>query len=93
MGVNQGVGHYRDRYRFQCFIVQEKFPVKILDLSDVVRPGTTVTVYEYIKNNMLAQSQNAAVNEALVQVINDLRQPDNFQILKSGSDLDKTLSW
>lgn len=93
MGVNQVSDITETDTDFQCFIVQEKFPVKILDLSDVVRPGTTVTVYEYIKNNMLAQSQNAAVNEALVQVINDLRQPDNFQILKSGSDLDKTLSW
>lgn len=78
---------------FQCFIVQEKYPAKILSISDVVKPGTTVTVYEYIKNNMIAQSQNSAVNDALVQLINDLRKPENFQILKSGSDLDKLLTW
>lgn len=78
---------------FQCFIVQDKFKAKILELSDVVRPGTTVSVYEYIKNNMMAQSQNAAVNAALVDLINELRQPENFQILKSGADLDKLLSW
>jgi parvulin-like peptidyl-prolyl isomerase len=78
---------------FQCFVVQDKYPAKILDVSDVVKPGTTVTVYEYIKNNMLAQLQNKAVNDALVQIINDLRTSDNFQILKSGTELDKVLTW
>jgi len=78
---------------FQCFIVQEKFDAKILALIDVVKPGTTVTVYEYIKSNMLAQAQNKAVNEALVQIINDLRKPENFQILKNDADLAKALAW
>ena len=35
---------------FQFFVVQEKYPAKILAIGDVVKPGTTVTVYEYIKN-------------------------------------------
>ena len=78
---------------FQCFVVQEKYPAKILSVGDVVKPGTTVTVYEYIKNNMMAQSQNNAVTEALVQLINELRKPENFQILKSGAELDKVLTW
>lgn len=78
---------------FQCFMVQEKYPAKILGISDVVKPGSNLTVYEYIKNNMIAQSQNNAVNEALTQIINDLRKPENYQVLQSGADLDKTLSW
>jgi len=78
---------------FQCFVVQDKYPAKILEIGDVVKPGTTVTVYEYIKNNMHAQAQNTAVNEALVQLINELRKPENFQILKSGAELDKVLTW
>jgi len=78
---------------FQCFLLQEKYGAKILALDDVVKPGTTVTVYEYIKNLMLAQSQNKAVNEALLAIINDLRKPENFQILKSGAELDKVLTW
>lgn len=78
---------------FQSFLVMEKFPAKILALSDVVKPGTTVTVYEYIKNNMVAQAQNKAVSDALQQVIADLRKPENFQILKADADLDKTMSW
>jgi len=78
---------------FQCFVLQEKYPAKILDLGDVVKPGTTVTVYEYIKNNMLVQAQNKAVNDALVQIINDLRKPENYQMLKSDAELEKVLAW
>ncbi len=78
---------------YQCFIVQEKYPAKILDLNDPVKPGTNVTVYEYIKNNLLAQAQSAAMSQALLQLIEDLRTPDNFQTLKTGADLDKALTW
>lgn len=78
---------------YQSFLVMEKFPAKILALSDVIKPGTTVTVYEFIKNNMVAQAQNKAVSDALQQVIADLRKPENFQILKSDADLDKAMSW
>lgn len=78
---------------FQCFVVQDKYPAKILAIGDIVKPGTTVTVYEYIKNNMMAQSQNKAVSEALNQLINELRTPENYSILKSGAELDKVLTW
>lgn len=93
MGINEVSDVTETEGDFQCFIVQEKYPAKILELVDVVKPGTTVTVYEYIKNNMLVQLQNKAVNEALVQLINDLRKPENFQILKSDAELDKVLAW
>lgn len=78
---------------WQTFVVLEKFPAKILGLSDVIKPGTTVTVYEYIKNSMLSQAQNKAVSDALQQVISELRKPENYQILKSDADLDKVLNW
>lgn len=78
---------------YQCFLVQEKFPAKILEIGDVVKPGTTVTLYEYIKNNMQSQAANEAVNIALTQLIKDLRKPENFQILRSDAELDSILSW
>ncbi len=78
---------------FQCFVVQDKYAAKILAISDVVKPGSNVTVYEYIKNNLLLQLQNKAVSDALAQLINDLRKPENYQMLKTGADLDKALSW
>lgn len=78
---------------FQCFLVQQRFPAKILELSDVVKPGTNVTLYEYIKRNMHAQSTNQAINNALTQLINELRKPENYQILRSDAELDSILSW
>jgi len=78
---------------WQTFVVLEKFPAKILAIGDVIKPGTTVTVYEYIKNSMITQGQNKAVSDALQQVIADLRKPENYQILKSDADLEKALNW
>ncbi len=78
---------------FQCFIVQEKYPAKILEIGDVVQPGTTITVYEYIKQSMIAQAQSEAVSNALLEIIKELKTPENYQIMKSGASLDRTLSW
>jgi parvulin-like peptidyl-prolyl isomerase len=93
MGVNDVSDISETAKDFQCFLIQEKYPAKILDLSDVVKPGTTVTVYEYIKNNLMSQSQNNAVSQALTQIINDLRKPENYQILKTDAELEKALTW
>lgn len=78
---------------WQTFIVLSKYPAKILSLSDVIKPGTTVTIYEYIKNSMLSQTQSKAVSDALQQLISELRKPENFQILKNDADLTKALNW
>ena len=93
MSVNEVSDVTETENDFQCFIVQEKFSAKILGLSDVIKPGSNVTLYEYIKNNMNIQATNQAVSAALNQLITELRKPDNFQILRSGADLDKALSW
>lgn len=93
MGINEVSDVSETAQDFQSFVVLEKYPAKILELSDVVKPGTTITVYEYIKNNMVVQAQNKAVTTALQQIIDELRKGDNFQLLKSGADLDKALTW
>ena len=78
---------------YQCFVVMEKKDAKILGLSDVVQPGGNVSLYEYIKQMVIMQRQNEALNDALVSVTNALRKPENFVIFQTGSDLEKTLSW
>ena len=78
---------------YQCFVVLEKRDAKILGLSDVVEPGGNVSLYEYIKNMVIMQRQNEALNNALVSITNELRKPDNFVIFKTGADFEKTLSW
>ncbi len=93
MNVNavSDVNETKDDY--QCFIVLEKFPAKILDIGDEIQPGTAVTVYEFIRRNLTARAQNEAMAKALVEIINELKTPANYQIMKSGSDLTATLSW
>jgi len=93
MGVSEVSDVSETQTDFQCFIVQEKYPAKILDLNDAVKPGANVTVYEYIKNTLMAQAQSAALNQALIELIKDLRTPENYQMLKTGGDLDKVLTW
>lgn len=93
MGTNDVSDIFETPKDFRVFMVQDKYPAKILELSDVVRPGTTVTVYEYIKGNLMSQAQNNLYNKFLNQMINDLRKPENYQILKSGAELDKALTW
>ena len=39
------------------------------------------------------QRQNEALNNALVSVTNELRKSENFVIFKTGTDLEKALSW
>lgn len=93
MEINQVSDVTETANDFQCFLVQERYPAKILDLSDVVKPGTNVTLYEFIKRNMHSQSTNQAINNALTQLINELRKPENYQILRSDAELDSILSW
>ena len=78
---------------FQCFLVQAKYPAKILEIGDEVQPGTAVTVYEFIRQNLTRRAQSEAMSNALREIINDLRTPANFQIMKSGSALTAALSW
>ena len=78
---------------YQCFVVLEKEDAKILGLSDVVEPGGNVSLYEYIKKMVIMQRQNEALTNALVSVTNELRKPENFNVSKTGADLDKVLSW
>ena len=78
---------------YQCFVLLDKKEAKILMLSDTVQPGSNVSLYEYIKQMVTMQQRNEALNNALVTVTNELRKPENFTILKTASELEKTLSW
>lgn len=78
---------------YQCFVVMEKKASKILELNDAVEPGKNVSLYEYIKKRMIIRHQNEALYDALVSVSNELRRPENFVIFKTGTELEKKLSW
>jgi len=78
---------------YQFHIVQEKHDAKMLALDDVVQPDTTVTVYEYIREQLSGQKQQQAFAVAVEEVTNSLRTPENYQMLKSGVALDALLDW
>jgi len=75
------------------YITREKIPAKMLSLSDIVQPGQTITVYEYIRSQLAQQKEQVAFQKALNSLIADLRTPESYKILKSDSELDALLEW
>ncbi len=76
---------------FQFYIIRNKYGAKMLELSDVVQPDSTMTIYEYIRQNLTAQQQNQFMAQAAQDLTKELRTSSNFQMVKSGSALDKLL--
>lgn len=78
---------------YQFYVIRQKYAAKMLGLSDLVQPETTVTVYDYIKRNLTQQKQS----QALVQAVNDItasfNTPENVDRKKSGDALKKLLNW
>ena len=77
----------------QFFVITEKLNAKILTLSDVPNPSSTVTLYDQIKTLL---SQGLALNavQSLIQTTYEsLRTDNNCKILKSDAELDKLLTW
>jgi hypothetical protein len=77
----------------QFYVVIDKYAAKLLSLSDVVQPGTTVTVYDYIKQNLSQQKQMEYLQNAATEISKSLDTTDNVDRKKTGADLDKLLNW
>jgi hypothetical protein len=77
----------------QFYTVTDKYAAKMLALSDVVQPGTTVTVYDYIKQNLSQQKQMEYLQNAATGISKSLDTPENVDRKKTGADLDKLLNW
>ena len=78
---------------FQFHAVRQKYAAKMLAISDVVQPETTITVYDYIKQNLTAQKQQAALVKAVSDLTGELDTPQNVDRKKTGDALDKLLNW
>lgn len=77
----------------QFFVITEKFEAKILTLSDLIAPATTITVYEYIKNLLSQQLAMKAGEDIIQNTYESLRTDDNCKIVKTDAELDKLLTW
>ena len=78
---------------YQFFVVKDVHEAKILKLDDLVQPGTTMTVYEYIREGLSQQKLAGAAQIAVEEVVADLRKPENFTLLKTDSALNTLLDW
>ncbi len=78
---------------FQFYVVRQKYAAKMLAISDLVQPETTVTVYDYIKQNLTNQMQSQAFLAAIQDVTKTLRTPSNFEYKQKDEKLKKLLNW
>ena len=70
-----------------------KYAAKLLSLSDIIQPDSTVTVYEYIRQALTQQKQQACLQQAAQDVANELHKPEYIEEKKTGAALDKLLNW
>ncbi|MBQ0039242.1 MAG: peptidyl-prolyl cis-trans isomerase [Treponema sp.] len=78
---------------FQFYAVLKKYDAKLLGLSDVVQPETTITVYDYIKGNLTQQKQMQYFTIAAQDLAKELNTPENVDRKKTGEALTKLLEW
>ena len=78
---------------YQFYSIIEKYDAKLLGLSDIVRPGTTITVYNYIMQYLGQQQQMAYLQKAANEISKSLDVSENVDRKKTGAELDKLLSW
>jgi hypothetical protein len=78
---------------FQFYTILKKYDAKMLALSDVVQPDTTITVYDYIKQNLTQQKQSQFLMNAIQEITKSLDTPENVERKKTGDELTKLLTW
>ena len=78
---------------FQFLIVTDQIEAKMLKLDDLIQPGTTMTVYEYVKNGLSQEKAAALLGEVMQEVTAELRTPENYTVLKTDSALNTLLDW
>ncbi len=90
-GFISAIQETENDYRFVSII--KKYNAKMLNLSDIVQPETTVTVYDYIRSTLAQQKQMMYVQTAAQNMSKTLNTSDNVEMKKSGAALDKLLDW
>ena len=63
-----------------------------MEISDVIQPESTTTVYEYLRQALTVQKQNEYIAGAIETMTKELRVPANYQMLKTGDALDTLLA-
>lgn len=82
----------RDDSFLFCSIVK-KYDAKMLGLSDIIQPESTIVVYDYIKQSLAQRKQVDYLAAAAQEIADSLDTPENVDRKKKGAELDKLLSW
>jgi hypothetical protein len=72
---------------FQIIKITENYEAKLLALTDIVQPGSRVTVRDYITEGLTQQNQQAVLAQAYQEIVDELRRGNPFQIFEN------TLNW
>ncbi|MBO4533432.1 MAG: SurA N-terminal domain-containing protein [Treponema sp.] len=70
-----------------------KYAAKMLGLSDIMTPDTTVTVYEYIRSYLANQKASTYFSQAAQEIADELHTSQNVEEKKTGAALEKLLNW
>ncbi|MBQ9239162.1 MAG: SurA N-terminal domain-containing protein [Treponema sp.] len=91
VGFTSDLKENKDTYQF--YTILQKHDAKMLSLSDVVQPGTTITVYDYIRQNLSQQQQMEYLQSAVDEMTKALDTSDNVERKKTGNELLTVLNW
>ncbi|MDR2133747.1 MAG: SurA N-terminal domain-containing protein [Treponema sp.] len=72
---------------YQIIKITETYEQKALELDDIFRPGSRMTVRDYIGNSMLQERQQAILAQATQELVTELRSGKTFQVFE------KNLAW
>lgn len=70
-----------------------KYAAKLLGLSDIVSPDSTVTVYEYIRSYLGNQKASTYFSQAAQEIADTLHTSQYVEEKKTGDALEKLLNW
>jgi len=72
---------------YQIIKVTENYSMKNLELDDIIQPGSSIRVRDYIKQALINERQQAMLTKASEELISDLRKDKPFRIN------DNNLNW
>lgn len=78
---------------YRVVVIDAKYGAKMLAISDIVQPESTITVYDYIRGSLTQQLQMQALSQAATDLSKSLNKPENVDLKKTGDALTKLLDW
>ncbi|MDR0303110.1 MAG: peptidyl-prolyl cis-trans isomerase [Treponema sp.] len=68
---------------YQIIKVTENYTMKNLELDDIIQPGSSIRVRDYIKQALLNERQQAILAQASEELIADLRKGNPFRVYEN----------